>query len=78
MKPLKERPWIGTRRGKEREEDLSRRGEYRSTMRQQKEGRAGVKSRGWPEIGSDGDILLTPYVPQGITGTDDDYDELQT
>jgi hypothetical protein len=49
-------------------------------MRQQKEGRAGVKSRGWPEIGSDGDILLTPYVPQGITGiaaaaADDDDDD---
>jgi hypothetical protein len=63
MKPLKERPWIGTRRGKGREGDLSRRGEDRSTMRQQKRGRAGVKSRGWPEIGSDGDILLMPYIP---------------
>jgi hypothetical protein len=26
----------------------------------------------WPEIGSDGDVLLTPYVPKGITGYDDD------
>jgi hypothetical protein len=42
----------------------------------QKKGRAGVKSRGWPEIGSDGDILLTPYVPYGITGTDDDDDDI--
>jgi len=26
-------------------------------------------------IGSDGDGLLTPYVPEGITGYDDDDDE---
>jgi hypothetical protein len=32
MKPLKERPWIGTRRGKGGEGDLSRYGEDRSTM----------------------------------------------
>ena len=31
-----------------------------------------MKLRSWPEIGSDGDILLTPYVPEGITGDDDD------
>jgi hypothetical protein len=26
----------------------------------------------WPEIGSDGDVLLTPCVSKGITGYDDD------
>ena len=31
-----------------------------------------MKLRSWPEIGSDGDILLTPYVPKGIKGYDDD------
>ena len=31
-----------------------------------------MKLRSWPEIGSDGDVLLTPYVPEGITGNDDD------
>jgi hypothetical protein len=62
MKPLKERPWIGTRRGKE-EGDLSRCGEDRSTISDQKKGRAAAKSRGWPEMGPDGDVLLTPYVP---------------
>jgi len=31
-----------------------------------------VKLSSWPEIGSDGDVLLTPYVPKGITGYDDD------
>jgi hypothetical protein len=39
---------------------------------QGKKGRAGVKLNSWPEIGSDGDILLTPYVPKEITGYDDD------
>jgi hypothetical protein len=24
-----------------------------------------IKLRSWPEIGSDGDVLLTPYVPEG-------------
>jgi hypothetical protein len=33
-----------------------------------------VKLSSWPEIGLDGDILLTPYVPKGITGYDDDDD----
>jgi hypothetical protein len=33
-----------------------------------------VKLNSWPEIGSDGDVLLTPYVPKGITGYDDDDD----
>jgi hypothetical protein len=55
--------WTGTRRGKEREGDLNRCGEEQSTKRQQKKGRAGTKSRGWPEMGPDGDMLLTPYVP---------------
>jgi hypothetical protein len=63
MKLLKERPWTGTRRGKGREGDLNRCGEDRSTMRQQKKERAGAKSRGWPDIGPDGDILLMPHVP---------------
>ena len=34
-----------------------------------------MKLSSWPEIGSDGDDLLTPYVPKGITGHDDDNDE---
>jgi hypothetical protein len=38
-------------------------------------GRAGVKLRSWPEIGSDGDVLLAPYDPEGITGDDDDDDD---
>jgi len=33
-----------------------------------------VKLSSWPEIGSDGDVLLMPYVPKGITGHDDDDD----
>jgi hypothetical protein len=40
-----------------------------------KKGRAGVKLRGWPEIGPGGGVLLTPYVPLGITGIDDDDDD---
>jgi hypothetical protein len=28
-----------------------------------------------PEIGSDGDVLLMPYVPKGITGYGDDDDD---
>ena len=31
-----------------------------------------MKLSSWQEIGSDGDVLLTPYVPKGITGYDDD------
>jgi hypothetical protein len=31
-----------------------------------------LKLRNWPERGSDGDVLLAPYVPKGITGDDDD------
>jgi hypothetical protein len=27
-----------------------------------------VKLSSWPEIGPDGDVLLMPYVPKGITG----------
>jgi hypothetical protein len=34
-----------------------------------------VKLNSWPEIGSDGDVLLTPYVPKGIRGYDDDDDD---
>jgi hypothetical protein len=75
MKPLKERPWIGTHRGKGGEGDLNRCGKDWSTMRHQKKGRVGAKFRGWPEIGPDGDVLLVPYVPQRITGIDDDDDE---
>ena len=64
MKPLKRRLWIATRRGNGGEGDLNRRGGDRST-RHYKKGRAGVKLRSSPEIGSDGDVLLTPYVPKG-------------
>ena len=31
-----------------------------------------MKLSSWPETGSDGDVLLTPCVPKGITGYDDD------
>jgi hypothetical protein len=34
-----------------------------------------VRLNSWPEIGSDGDVSLTPYVPKGITGYDDDDDD---
>jgi len=34
-----------------------------------------VKLSSWPEIGSDGDGLLTPCAPKGITGYDDDDDD---
>ena len=34
-----------------------------------------MKLSSWPEIGSDGDVLLTPYVPKGITGHDGDDDD---
>jgi hypothetical protein len=34
-----------------------------------------VKLNSWQEIGSDGDVWLTPYVPKGITGYDDDDDD---
>jgi hypothetical protein len=36
-----------------------------------------MKLNSWPEIGSDGDVLLTPCVPKGITGYDDDDDMFQ-
>jgi hypothetical protein len=39
---------------------------------------AGVKLNSWQEIGSDGDVLLTPYVPKGITGYDDEDDDDDT
>ena len=35
-----------------------------------------MKLSNWPEIGSDGDVLLTTYVPKGITGYDDDEDDI--
>ena len=35
-----------------------------------------MKLSSWPEIGSDGDVLWTPYVSKGITGYDDDDDML--
>jgi len=38
------------------------------------EGKSWGEVSSWPEIGSDGDVLLTPYVPKGITGHDDDDD----
>jgi len=63
MKSPIERPWIGTRRGKGGEGDLHIRGAELSTMRHYKKGRAGMKLRGWPEIGPDGGILLTTYLP---------------
>jgi len=62
MKPLKERPWIGICKAKGGEGDLDICGKELSTMRHQK-GRAGVKLRGWLEIGPDCGVLLTPYVP---------------
>jgi len=34
-----------------------------------------MKLNGWLETGLDGDVLLTPYVPKGITGYDDDDDD---
>ena len=70
MIPLKERSWIGIHRDKEG--GLSRHEGDRSTARHWEKERAGVKLNSWPEIGPDGDVLLTPYVPKGITGYDDD------
>jgi len=32
----------------------------------------------WRGTGSDGDVLLTPFVPEGITGYDDDDDDIET
>ena len=34
-----------------------------------------MKLNSWLETGLDGDVLLTPYVPKGITGYDDDDDD---
>ena len=31
-----------------------------------------MKLNSWRGTGSDGDVLLTPYVPEGITGYDDE------
>jgi len=64
--------------GKGEEGDLDICGEELSTMRHLKKGRAGVKLRGWPEIGPDGGVLLMPYVPCGITGIDDDEMNVRT
>jgi hypothetical protein len=72
MIPLKESFWIGTHRDKGKEGGLNRRGGDRSTTRHYEKERAGVKLSSWPEIGSDGGVLLTPYGPEGITGYDDD------
>ena len=72
---LKERFWIGTHRDNGKEGALNIRGGDRSTTRHWEKERAGVKLSSWPEIGSDGDVLLTPYVPKGITGHDDDDDD---
>ena len=47
----------------------------RSTARHWEKERAGVKLNSWLEIGSDGYVLLTPYLPKGITGYDDDDDD---
>jgi hypothetical protein len=33
-----------------------------------------VTLRSWPEIGSDGDFSLAPYVSKGMTGDDDNDD----
>ena len=40
-----------------------------------REGKSWGEVNSWLEIESDGDVLLTPYVPNGITGYDDDDDE---
>ena len=64
MIPLKERSWIGIHRDNGKERGLRRRGGDQSTVRQQDRERAGVKLNSWPETGSDGDVLLTPYVPK--------------
>ena len=37
-----------------------------------------MKLSSWPEIGSDGDVLLMPYVPKGITGYDDDDETISS
>jgi len=34
-----------------------------------------MKLNSWRGIGSDGDVLLTPCVPEGITGYEDDDDD---
>jgi len=63
MKPSKERPWIGTCRGKGGEGDLDIRGKELSTLRHEKKGRAGMKLRGWPKTQPGGGVLLMPYIP---------------
>ena len=63
MKPLKERPWIGTRKEKGGEGDLDIHGAELSTMSHYKKRRDGVKLRGQPETGPNGRVLLMPCVP---------------
>ena len=36
-----------------------------------------MKLNSWRGIGLDGDVLLTPYVPEGITGYDDNDDKFR-
>ena len=72
---LKERFWIGTHWYNGKEGGLNRLGGDRSTTRHLEKERAGVNLSSWPELGSGGDVLLTPYVPKGITGYDDDDDD---
>jgi hypothetical protein len=76
MIPLKERSGTGIHRDNGEEGGLNRCGGDRSTVRHEEKGRAAVKLNRWPEIGSDGDVLLTPCVPKGITGYDGDDNEL--
>ena len=73
MIPLKVRSWIGIHRDNGKEGGLSRRGD-RSTARHWEKETAGVTLNSWPEIGSDGDVLLMPYVPKGKAGYDDNDD----
>jgi len=36
-----------------------------------------MKLNSWLETGLDGSVLLMPYVPKGITGYDDDDDDVK-
>lgn len=49
--------------GKGGEADLDINGEEPSTVRHYKMGRAGTRLRGWLEIGPDGGVSLTSYIP---------------
>jgi hypothetical protein len=59
-----------------------RRGRPKQMWRRSVHNEALEKGKSWSEvkrmaeIGPDGDVLLTPYVPQGITGIDDDDDDV--